>query len=305
MSNDAPFIRPVPQQFPGTALSGAQTNLLGSLSFPTAGGVQAVDKTGAVIDLAGASGVVTASIETAANTVAVPLIARHSVSIAPGAGIGTEIDLQAEVQAGVFATGGAISVAFSNVGAGTEAARFTISSMTAGALTAKLLIDPSGIVYPNGDGTGIDLGKIDHRWGVIYLSDGITGSGDIAIDLTGAATRTLSIKNSTVGQSTNIALEGSLLLVGTAPAITATAADQGIAITSNGNGAIVLDVGAGTGGVQIGNNAAALIGEFGVAPTARSGAINDAAGGATVDAEARTAINTLLAYLRLRGTVAP
>lgn len=56
MSNDAPFIRPVPQRFPGTALSGTQTNLLGSLSFPAAGGVQAVDALGAVLPLSSATG---------------------------------------------------------------------------------------------------------------------------------------------------------------------------------------------------------------------------------------------------------
>jgi hypothetical protein len=77
-----------------------------------------------------------------------------------------------------------------------------------------------------------------------------------------------------------------------------------ITIAGTGTGTISLNAGA-TGSVQLGGNAAALIGEFGVAPTARSGAIIDAAGGATVDAEARTAINTLLAYLRLRGTVTP
>lgn len=51
--------------------------------------------------------------------------------------------------------------------------------------------------------------------------------------------------------------------------------------------------------------AAGLIGEFGVAATGRSAAIADAAGGATIDAEARTAINAILAYFRLRGTVTP
>lgn len=47
------------------------------------------------------------------------------------------------------------------------------------------------------------------------------------------------------------------------------------------------------------------LGLFGVAPVARSAEIPDAAGGATVDAEARAAINALLAYLRLRGDVTP
>ena len=49
-------IRPVPQRFPGAALSGTQTQLLGSLAFPDAGGVQAVDKTGAVFDLVSSTG---------------------------------------------------------------------------------------------------------------------------------------------------------------------------------------------------------------------------------------------------------
>ena len=46
------------------------------------------------------------------------------------------------------------------------------------------------------------------------------------------------------------------------------------------------------------------IGEYNHAPAAQSGAIIDASGGVVQDAEARTAINTLLAYLRSRGTVA-
>jgi hypothetical protein len=43
---------------------------------------------------------------------------------------------------------------------------------------------------------------------------------------------------------------------------------------------------------------------FGAGGAGQSAAIPDAAGGATVDAEARTALNALLAYLRLRGDVA-
>ena len=46
------------------------------------------------------------------------------------------------------------------------------------------------------------------------------------------------------------------------------------------------------------------IGEFGNSGTAQSGAIANAAGGLVIDAEARSALNTLLAYFRLRGTVA-
>jgi len=44
-----PFIRPVPQQFPGASLSGPQTQLFGSLAFPAAGGFQVVDATGSLV----------------------------------------------------------------------------------------------------------------------------------------------------------------------------------------------------------------------------------------------------------------
>jgi hypothetical protein len=47
------------------------------------------------------------------------------------------------------------------------------------------------------------------------------------------------------------------------------------------------------------------LGVFGATPVARSAAIANAAGGATVDAEARTALNALLAYLRTFGLITP
>jgi hypothetical protein len=47
------------------------------------------------------------------------------------------------------------------------------------------------------------------------------------------------------------------------------------------------------------------LGVFGAAPVARSAAIANAAGGATVDAEARTALNALLTYLRTFGLITP
>lgn len=46
------------------------------------------------------------------------------------------------------------------------------------------------------------------------------------------------------------------------------------------------------------------VGFFSATPQAQSAAIADASGGATIDAEARTALNALLAYLRLRGDIA-
>lgn len=68
-----------------------------------------------------------------------------------------------------------------------------------------------------------------------------------------------------------------------------------------GTGNLTLRSGGGTARIAINNTG---IGFNAAAPTAQSGAIADAAGGATVDAEARAALNTLLAYLRLRGDIA-
>lgn len=45
------------------------------------------------------------------------------------------------------------------------------------------------------------------------------------------------------------------------------------------------------------------VGFFGKDPTKQASAISDASGGATVDSQARTAINTLLATLRTYGII--
>jgi hypothetical protein len=52
-------------------------------------------------------------------------------------------------------------------------------------------------------------------------------------------------------------------------------------------------------------NATTAFGMGGAAPAVMGAAIADAAGGATVDAEARTALNALLAQMRLFGFIAP
>jgi hypothetical protein len=83
-------------------------------------------------------------------------------------------------------------------------------------------------------------------------------------------------------------------------------------IAPNPTGKIVLAAGFGaeilldgaTSGVYVGK-VGSSIGEFGAFPTPQSPAIPDAAGGLVVDVEARDAINDLLAYFRLRGTIAP
>lgn len=66
-----------------------------------------------------------------------------------------------------------------------------------------------------------------------------------------------------------------------------------------GNGTFGGTVSAGT------VNATTNFGMGGATPIPQGAAITDAAGGATVDAEARTALNALLAQLRLFGFIAP
>ena len=48
----------------------------------------------------------------------------------------------------------------------------------------------------------------------------------------------------------------------------------------------------------------ANVGFYGNAPVAQPAAVTDAAGGVTIDAEARTALNDLLAKLRTLGLIA-
>ncbi len=91
---------------------------------------------------------------------------------------------------------------------------------------------------------------------------------------------------------------------GSFASVSSSGADNDIPLLILPKGTDSLLLADGVGATKIEVNTAG-IGEFGVSPTARSGAIADAAGGAVVDAEARAAINALLAYFRLRGTVTP
>lgn len=75
----------------------------------------------------------------------------------------------------------------------------------------------------------------------------------------------------------------------------------GLAISGKGTGSLSLRSGGGDTRVAVNNTG---LGFFGATPAAQPVAVADAAGGATVDAEARTALNALLARLRTLGLIA-
>lgn len=104
-----------------------------------------------------------------------------------------------------------------------------------------------------------------------------------------------------------------LLVVGSATGqpvtLHARGADTNIAIglRAKGTGAAGLVSGGGTTGIRVSNAGNELVGAtgfFGAPPASQPTAVADAAGGATVDAEARTALNALLARLRTLGLIA-
>lgn len=80
-----------------------------------------------------------------------------------------------------------------------------------------------------------------------------------------------------------------------------------LGIKAKGTGSAVLVSGNGSVTVEAANGGISLVGAtgfFGAAPAAQPTAVADAAGGATVDAEARAALNAVLARLRTLGLLA-
>ena len=80
-----------------------------------------------------------------------------------------------------------------------------------------------------------------------------------------------------------------------------TDSNTGLALSGKGTGSLSLRAGNGTTRLAVNNTG---MGFFGATPAAQPAAVADATGGATVDAEARTAINDLLARLRTLGIIA-
>jgi hypothetical protein len=74
-----------------------------------------------------------------------------------------------------------------------------IVGVDAGAVSATLT--------PEAD-NATDLGDATHRFRSVYLGTSITTAGGLSIDLTGGATRTLDLLNSTSGQVANLRVDG-------------------------------------------------------------------------------------------------
>ena len=71
-------------------------------------------------------------------------------------------------------------------------------------------VDPGAVSSaptPSGDNT-LDLGSASYRFRSLYLGTSLTNAGALSIDLTGAATRTLDVLNSTSSQVANVRVDG-------------------------------------------------------------------------------------------------
>ena len=194
MSNDAPFIRPVPQQFPGTALSGAQTNLLGSLSFPDAGGVQGVDKTGAVLNLAGAGGAVTATVTDAVTDAAsTALLLVHALSAGVGANnIGVTQRFVLPNSLGVAASAGQFTVSYTDATSGSEDSALGLTLQVGGAGTPVLAISAptAGATTLTAAGSASASLNLVGAGGIAIAPTVVTSGSQTAFKVTSAANTT-------------------------------------------------------------------------------------------------------------------
>jgi hypothetical protein len=123
------------------------------------------------------------------------------------------------------------------------------------------------------------------------LSSLTSGDNNTAVGLQALQSITTGDNNVAIGQ-----LAGNNLTVGNSNNICIGSAGV------NGDSGIIR---IGTTGTHTACHIAGDIGLNGATPVAQGAAIADASGGAVQDAEARTAINDLLAYLRSRGDIAP
>jgi len=134
------FIRPVPQILPGTALASSTGIPRGSISFPSAGGFQVVDQTGAVLTIAGVGGALAATVtDTANSTSSTALSLTHALSSGVGAvGVGVTQRFVLPNGVGTLDDAAVMTATYTDVTDGSEDAALAFSLMVAGTLRASL-----------------------------------------------------------------------------------------------------------------------------------------------------------------------
>mgnify|MGYP001576207605 CR=1 FL=1 len=133
-----------------------------------------------------------------------------------------------------------------------------------------------------------DLGNATFRWGVGYFTSLSVGSGGIAVD-------SLTATGAAVGGAAVSATTGLNIAAGTTGVSSARIA-HGVAPTSPVNGDLW---GVSAESLYYRNNGVTQFASW-----TRQAAVTDASGGVVIDAEARTALNSLLAKLRTINVIA-
>jgi len=262
---------------PAAALSGAQATRY-SVAFPATGGLQVVDATGAVLYLSTSPTPSDAALLSATQTFTGFNTFKPASATRVAGGASFDVDLSS-VQ---------------TLSATLNAAQFgvKISAPVLNKVIGQPDIDDTATLFIDGAPSGTAVGLLTNKYGLLVFGGArlvgpvSTNAGlEIGSDLTFGGNYTITVPTGV-----------------DSPIVTASGTDYTIQVRNSGT--TYLKTGAG-GTVQIGDLTTSLIGEYGHVGTAQSAAIPDAAGGATQDTEARAAINSLLAYFRLRGTVAP
>ena len=190
-----PFIRPVPQLLPGTALTVSTGLPRGSMAFPAAGGAQIVDETGAILSVATtpASGALTATVTDAVNngaSVALSLVhALSSGSATTNIGVSQQFILPSDT--GVNRQAMLLNVSLLDATNASEDAALGLSLIVAGTLTPSLsLTAPSAgtNVLTGAGATNANLALRSAGTGAASLQ-GSAGANIVAVDTTGGVSR--------------------------------------------------------------------------------------------------------------------
>lgn len=188
-------LRTVPQILPGAALTVSTGRPYGSLSFPAAGGVQAIDETGAVVNLATtpASGALTVVVTDAVNNGAsIALSLAHELSsgsATTGMGVSQQFILPSST--GVDRQAALLTVSFTDATNASEDAALAMSLIVGGTVTPSLslTVPTAGTnVFTAAGATNANLALRAAGTGAASLQ-GSGGADIVAVNTTAAASR--------------------------------------------------------------------------------------------------------------------